>query len=74
MAPGTTLAYASGGTIVVLTDADLVRAGSLEELKEMALAMTTYNADGSIDVLGFNPLMGYYENTPTNWAMTVSAN
>jgi multiple sugar transport system substrate-binding protein len=46
---------------------------TLEELKEMALAMTTYNADGSIDVLGFNPLMGYYENTPTNWAMTVGA-
>ena len=45
---------------------------TLEELKEMALAMTTYNADGSIDVLGFNPLMGYYENTPTNWAMTAS--
>ena len=46
---------------------------TLEELEEMALAMTTYNADGSIDVLGFNPLMGYYENTPTNWAMTVGA-
>ncbi len=46
---------------------------TLEELKEMALAMTTYNADGSIDVLGFNPLMGYYENTPTNWALTVGA-
>ena len=46
---------------------------TLEELETMALAMTTYNADGSIDVLGFNPLMGYYENTPTNWAMTVGA-
>lgn len=46
---------------------------TMEELEEMALAMTTYNADGSIDVLGFNPLMGYYENTPTNWAMTVGA-
>ncbi len=46
---------------------------TLEELKEMALAMTTYKDDGSIDVLGFNPLMGYYENTPTNWAMTVGA-
>ena len=46
---------------------------TLEELEEMALAMTTYNADGSIDILGFNPLMGYYENTPTNWAMTVGA-
>lgn len=46
---------------------------TMEELEEMALAMTTYNTDGSIDVLGFNPLMGYYENTPTNWAMTVGA-
>lgn len=46
---------------------------TLEELEAMALKMTTYNADGSIDVLGFNPLMGYYENTPTNWAMTVGA-
>lgn len=46
---------------------------TLEELEEMALAMTTYNDDGSIDILGFNPLMGYYENTPTNWAMTVGA-
>jgi nitrite reductase/ring-hydroxylating ferredoxin subunit len=34
MASETTLAYASGGTIVVLTDADLVRAGSLEELQQ----------------------------------------
>lgn len=46
---------------------------TLEELETMALKMTTYNADGSIDQLGFNPLMGYYENTPTNWAMTVGA-
>jgi multiple sugar transport system substrate-binding protein len=46
---------------------------TLEELEQMALKMTTYNADGSIDTLGFNPLMGYYENTPTNWALTVGA-
>ncbi|MEO5921225.1 MAG: extracellular solute-binding protein [Pseudolysinimonas sp.] len=46
---------------------------TFEELKEMAVAMTTYNSDGSIDVLGFNPLMGYYENTPSNWAMAVGA-
>ena len=29
----------------------------------MALKLTTYNADGSIKTLGFNPLMGYYENS-----------
>jgi multiple sugar transport system substrate-binding protein len=46
---------------------------TLDELKEMGLAMTTYNADGSIDVLGFNPLMGFYENTVTNWAIPVGA-
>ncbi|MEZ5191086.1 MAG: extracellular solute-binding protein [Schumannella sp.] len=46
---------------------------TLEELEEMALAMTTYNADGSIDVLGFNPLMGYYENSAAHWAPAVGA-
>jgi multiple sugar transport system substrate-binding protein len=46
---------------------------TMEELEDMALKLTTYKPDGSIDVLGFNPLMGYYENTPTNWAMTVGA-
>jgi multiple sugar transport system substrate-binding protein len=35
---------------------------TLEELAEMAKALTTYNADGSIKVLGFNPLSNFYEN------------
>jgi multiple sugar transport system substrate-binding protein len=37
---------------------------TLSELETMALKMTTYNADGSIKTLGFNPLMGWSENTP----------
>ena len=36
---------------------------TLSELEEMGLALTTYNDDGSIKTLGFNPLMGYYENS-----------
>ncbi len=40
---------------------------TLEQLEEMALALTTYNADGSIATLGFNPLMGYYENSAAHW-------
>ena len=40
---------------------------TLEQLEEMALKMTTYNADGSIKTLGFDPLMGYYENAAAHW-------
>lgn len=35
---------------------------TLGELEDMALKMTTYNDDGSIKTLGFNPLIGFYEN------------
>jgi multiple sugar transport system substrate-binding protein len=34
---------------------------TLSELTEMAKKLTTYNADGSIDVIGFNPLSDFYE-------------
>ncbi|GAA3773766.1 extracellular solute-binding protein [Microbacterium kribbense] len=40
---------------------------TLSELEAMALKMTTYNTDGSIKTLGFNPLMNFYENQPVNW-------
>ena len=33
----------------------------------MALKLTTYNADGSIKTLGFDPLMGFYENSAAHW-------
>ena len=44
---------------------------TLDELETMGLAMTTYNADGSIKTLGFNPLIGAYENTPYVWTPLV---
>ena len=46
---------------------------TLEELETMGLALTTYNADGSIATLGFNPLMGYYENSAAHWATATGA-
>ncbi|MCR6493647.1 extracellular solute-binding protein [Cellulomonas sp. P24] len=46
---------------------------TFSELQDMALKLTTYNADGSIKTLGFNPLLGYYENTATQLAPTVGA-
>ncbi|MGW3489080.1 extracellular solute-binding protein [Streptomyces sp. NPDC001054] len=47
----------------------LARAGyttpprTLQELERMALKLTTYKADGSIRTLGFNPLVGFQQNT-----------
>jgi multiple sugar transport system substrate-binding protein len=38
---------------------------TLQELEEMALKLTTYNDDGSIKTLGFNPLIGFGQMTPT---------
>lgn len=38
---------------------------TLDELKTDALKLTTYNADGSIKQLGFNPLIDFYENSPS---------
>jgi multiple sugar transport system substrate-binding protein len=35
---------------------------TLSELETMADKLTTLNPDGSIKTLGFNPLMGWYEN------------
>jgi multiple sugar transport system substrate-binding protein len=48
--------WASAG----LDEADLPK--TLEQLEEVALKLTSYNADGSIKTLGFNPLFGFYEN------------
>ncbi|GAB3401226.1 extracellular solute-binding protein [Schumannella luteola] len=41
---------------------------TLDELKADALKLTTYNADGSIKTLGFNPLIDFYENSPEHWS------
>jgi multiple sugar transport system substrate-binding protein len=35
---------------------------TLDELEADGLKLTTYNADGSIKTLGFNPLVDFYEN------------
>lgn len=54
---------------------DLLAAGgfteppkTLDELQEMALKLTTFNDDGSIKTLGFNPMMGWYENSVANFS------
>ncbi|MCA1223539.1 extracellular solute-binding protein [Streptomyces sp. 8L] len=36
---------------------------TLSQLEDMALKLTTYNRDGSIKTLGFNPLVGFQQNT-----------
>ncbi|OON83016.1 ABC transporter substrate-binding protein [Streptomyces tsukubensis] len=47
----------------------LARAGytepprTLQQLEDMALKLTTYHKDGSIRTLGFNPLIGFQQNT-----------
>jgi len=46
---------------------------SLDELESMALKLTTYNADGSIKQLGFDPLMGFYENSASHWGPSTGA-
>lgn len=58
----------------LLADAGYTAApASLDELETMALKMTTYNADGSIKTLGFDPLMGFYENSAAHWGPSVGA-
>jgi len=39
-----------------------------DELTAMAEKLTTFNADGSINVAGFIPLSGWYENSPNTYA------
>jgi multiple sugar transport system substrate-binding protein len=74
-------------TLPVLTDVyalyyntDLLNAAgfsappkTLDELETMGLAMTTYNDDGSIKTLGFNPLMGFYENSAAHFGPVADA-
>jgi multiple sugar transport system substrate-binding protein len=44
---------------------------TIDELETDALKMTTYNPDGSIKTLGFNPLMGFQENTPQHFSAVI---
>lgn len=46
---------------------------TLSELEDMALKLTTYNADGSIKTLGFNPQMGFYENAASHYGPLAGA-
>ncbi|WP_022886827.1 extracellular solute-binding protein [Glaciibacter superstes] len=44
---------------------------TLSELEQIAEQLTTYNEDGSIKTLGFNPFMGMYENSPGHFGPAV---
>ena len=58
----------------MLSDAGITSAPkSLDELAADAIKLTTHNADGSIDVLGFMPFMEYYETNSTNMAAMAGA-
>ncbi|WP_431280038.1 ABC transporter substrate-binding protein [Leifsonia poae] len=46
---------------------------TLTELETMADKLTTYNADGSIKTLGFNPTMGWYENAAAHYGPSAGA-
>ncbi len=46
---------------------------TLDDLEAMALKMTTYNPDGSIKTLGFDPLMGFYENQANAFSAVTGA-
>ena len=40
---------------------------TIAELTADAKKLTKFNPDGSIKVLGFDPFVGFYENTPDRW-------
>ena len=46
---------------------------TLSELEDDALKLTTYNADGSIKTLGFDPVMGFYENAAGHYGPAAGA-
>ena len=46
---------------------------TLGELETMAMKMTTFNNDGSIKTLGFNPLMGWAENAAAHYGPSAGA-
>jgi multiple sugar transport system substrate-binding protein len=46
---------------------------TLTELADDAKKLTQYNANGSIKVAGFDPLYGFYENSPSHMAPMVGA-
>jgi multiple sugar transport system substrate-binding protein len=46
---------------------------TLDELETDALKLTTYNPDGSIKTLGYDPMMGFYENAAAHYAPAAGA-
>jgi multiple sugar transport system substrate-binding protein len=46
---------------------------TLSQLSAYAKRLTQKNSDGSIKVLGFNPLMNWYENSPSHWGPLTGA-
>jgi multiple sugar transport system substrate-binding protein len=46
---------------------------TVSELADYAKKLTTRNDDGSLAVVGFNPLFGFYENTPSRYATMFGA-
>ena len=46
---------------------------TLSELETMADKLTTFNPDGSIKTLGFNPTMGWYENAAAHYGPAAGA-
>ena len=47
---------------------------TIDELTADAKKLTKFNPDGSIKVLGFDPFVGFYENTPERWVTAWGAN
>ena len=46
---------------------------TLDDLAADAIKLTTYNPDGSIKTLGFNPLTSYYETNASSYAIMAGA-
>jgi multiple sugar transport system substrate-binding protein len=46
---------------------------TLSELETDALKLTKYNSDGSIKTLGYDPLMGFYENAAAHYGPAAGA-
>ena len=47
---------------------------TIAQLTTYAKKLTKFNSDGSIKVLGFDPFVGFYENTPERWVTAWGAN
>lgn len=47
---------------------------TLDELRDVALKLTTYHSDGSIKTLGFNPLIGFQQNTSSTLSTSAGVN